>query len=110
MLTAISGTGIVVLLVSMVLDLDATYEAMQDTLLILLPITAYLCHAPQEVSEVAHDFQRTIDQAERRHVPLGRIERRAFYERAKRAYAIVATGETRPYGCILLVKGVVLSI
>jgi L-fucose mutarotase len=69
-----------------------------------------LVHAPEEVPEVAHDFQRAIDQAERRHVPLGKIERRAFYERAKRAYAIVATGETRPYGCILLVKGVVSSV
>ena len=42
-LTATSGIGIVMLLASMVLDLDATYQAMQDTLLILLPITAYLC-------------------------------------------------------------------
>ena len=42
MLTAISGIGIVVMSVSMTLDLDATYEAMQDTLLIL-SVTAYLC-------------------------------------------------------------------
>jgi L-fucose mutarotase len=66
-------------------------------------------HAPEEMPEVAHDFQRAIDEAERRHVPLGRIERYAFYERAKRAYAIVATGETRSYGCILLIRGVVTS-
>ena len=36
-----------------------------------------------------------------------RIERFAFYERAKRAYAIVVTGETAKYGNILLKKGVV---
>ena len=37
------------------------------------------------------------------------IERFAFYERAKKAYAVVATGEERQYGNLILVKGVVLS-
>lgn len=40
--------------------------------------------------------------------PAASLERQAFYERAARAYAIVATGETRIYGNILLKKGVVL--
>ena len=40
-LTAISGIGIVVLFVSLFLDLGDLYEAMQDTLLLLLPITGY---------------------------------------------------------------------
>ena len=35
------------------------------------------------------------------------LERSAFYERAAKAFAIVATGETRVYGNILLKKGVV---
>ena len=35
------------------------------------------------------------------------MERFAFYERAKKAYAIVATGEERIYTNILLKKGVV---
>ena len=35
-----------------------------------------------------------------------RMERYAFYERAKKAYAIVLTGETRKYGNIILKKGV----
>ena len=35
-----------------------------------------------------------------------RMERYAFYERAKKAYAIVITGETRKYGNIILKKGV----
>ena len=38
---------------------------------------------------------------------IGTLERFAFYERAKRAFALVRTGEMRPYGNILLVKGVV---
>jgi L-fucose mutarotase len=42
-------------------------------------------------------------------LPLAKIERYAFYERAKKAYAILATGELRPYGCILIKKGVVLN-
>ncbi|KZL80830.1 l-fucose mutarotase [Colletotrichum incanum] len=35
-----------------------------------------------------------------------KLERFAFYERAKKAFAIVATGETRKYGNIILKKGV----
>ena len=38
---------------------------------------------------------------------VGRLERHAFYARAQRAFAIVRTGELRPYGNVLLVKGVV---
>ena len=35
-----------------------------------------------------------------------RIERFAFYERAKQAFAVVMTGETAKYGNIILKKGV----
>lgn len=35
------------------------------------------------------------------------LERHAFYAAAREAFAIVATGESRPYGNILLTKGVV---
>lgn len=38
---------------------------------------------------------------------IGQIERFAFYEEAKKAYAIIATGETALYANILLQKGVV---
>ena len=41
LLAAISGIGIVVLFVSLFLGLGSLYEAMQDTLLILLPVTGY---------------------------------------------------------------------
>jgi L-fucose mutarotase len=41
------------------------------------------------------------------HVRLGALDRHAFYARARAAYAIVATGEARLYGNILLIKGVV---
>ena len=39
---------------------------------------------------------------------LTELERFAFYERKKKAYAVVATGEERQYGNLILVKGVVL--
>jgi L-fucose mutarotase len=46
----------------------------------------------------------------RRHIPAAkppvRIDRFAFYERARSVFAIVITGETRKYGNILLKKGV----
>lgn len=35
-----------------------------------------------------------------------RVERYAFYERAKKAYAVVVSGETAKYGNIILKKGV----
>ena len=39
---------------------------------------------------------------------LAKIERYDFYERAKKAYAVIQTGEERQYGNLILVKGVVL--
>lgn len=38
--------------------------------------------------------------------PIERIERFAFYERTRSAYAVVMTGETAKYGNIILKKGV----
>jgi L-fucose mutarotase len=38
--------------------------------------------------------------------PPVRIDRFAFYERARAAFAVVMTGETRKYGNLLLKKGV----
>jgi L-fucose mutarotase len=38
--------------------------------------------------------------------PIQRMERYAFYERAKNAFAVVMTGETAKYGNIILKKGV----
>ncbi|MDR0376211.1 MAG: L-fucose mutarotase [Spirochaetaceae bacterium] len=39
--------------------------------------------------------------------PIEKVERFAFYERAKQAYAVVMTGETVKYGNIILKKGVI---
>ena len=37
-------------------------------------------------------------------VKLGNIERFAFYERAKTAYAVIATGETEIYANLIIKK------
>lgn len=46
-----------------------------------------------------------------RHWPatpaIERVERFAFYERARKAFAVVMTGETATYGNLILKKGVV---
>ena len=62
---------------------------------------------PDAVPEVCQEFQKIIDRAEGGKFQLARIERFAFYERAREAFAVVQTGETRLYGCVLLKMGVV---
>lgn len=64
-------------------------------------------HDPQEIPEVQKICQVVIDRAEGRHVKVAAITREAFYERARKAFAVVATGELRLYGCIILKKGVI---
>lgn len=82
----------------------------------LMPLDSFVDHPalrmevvgdPSTVPEVQQLFQQEIDAAEGRSWPMGQLERFAFYERSQQAYAIVATGEQRPFGCILLKKGVV---
>jgi L-fucose mutarotase len=57
--------------------------------------------------EVQVEVQAEIDRAEGRPRPMFGIERFAFYDLARQAYAIVQTGERRFYGCFLLRKGVI---
>jgi len=53
------------------------------------------------------EFRSVIAHAEGPHFQLGKIERFAFYERASKAFAVVATGERRLYGNIILKKGII---
>ena len=62
---------------------------------------------PDAVPEVHTEVQRVVDAAEGRERPVPGIERYAFYEVARASYAIVLTGERRPYGNIMLRKGIV---
>lgn len=62
---------------------------------------------PDEIPPVQSEVQTVIDTAEGKSWPMISIERYAFYERAKKAYAVVQTGERRFYGCFAFRKGVI---
>lgn len=50
---------------------------------------------------------KAIVEAEEGTAKLVPVERFAFYERAKKAFAVVATGETAIYANLILKKGVI---
>lgn len=52
-------------------------------------------------------MQAVIDAAEGRPVTMRALERFDFYAEAKRAFAIIRTADSGPYGCFILKKGVV---
>jgi L-fucose mutarotase len=84
----------------------------------VMPLDTFVDH-PAERMEVVGDAsalpavqreaQREVDDAERRETPFASVERFAFYERAKNAYCVIATGEARGYGCFIFKKGVELA-
>jgi L-fucose mutarotase len=85
-------------------------------ILSVLPLDSFVDHAafrmevvdkPDEVPPVQAEVQREIDRAEGKSSPMGSIERFAFYERARRAYCVIATGERRFYGCFVFQKGII---
>lgn len=62
---------------------------------------------PQAEQPIFDEFRAIIARHEGSNFRLASLERFAFYEQAKAAYAIVSTGERRLYGNIILKKGVV---
>jgi L-fucose mutarotase len=61
---------------------------------------------PKKREQTHKDFDKLV----KKHEPamkLSLLERFAFYERVKGAFAIVQTGERRLYGNILLKKGII---
>jgi L-fucose mutarotase len=84
----------------------------------VLPLDTYVDHPaqrmevvgePDTIPAVQREVQAEINVAEGRNVPLASIERFAFYDRARTAYCVIATGEERGYGCFVLRKGVLLA-
>lgn len=55
---------------------------------------------------VEASYRLAVDAHAPRTPPVARIDRFAFYDRARAAFAVVMTGETVKYGNILLKKGV----
>jgi L-fucose mutarotase len=87
-----------------------------DAILTLFPVDTQVAPAaytmevvgdPGAVPEAVMDFAAVFTEHRLADCEIGNLERHAFYDRAKRAFALVRTGELRPYGNILLVKGVV---
>ena len=62
---------------------------------------------PGEILPVAAEVQDAINAAEGAERTMVSIERFAFYDMAKQAYAVIQTGERRFYGCFMLRKGVI---
>lgn len=62
------------------------------------------------VPEAVRGFQAVARAAEGRDVKIAALDRQAFYARARDAFAIVQTGETRLYGNVLVRKGVVQGV
>ena len=85
-------------------------------ILSVLPLDGFVEHPvlrmevvsrPDDVPPVQAELQAEIDAAEGRAWPMGSIERFAFYERARKSYCVIATGELRFYGCFIFKKGVI---
>ena len=56
--------------------------------------------------EVEKSYRAMIDKHYPDTPPIARIDRFEFYDRAKKAFAVLMTGETAKYGNIILKKGV----
>lgn len=88
-----------------------------DAVLELIPLDTYT-EKPVALMEVVkgdtcgtptiwNEYEKILNKHEPEHHDIEYTERFAFYERAKGAYLIIATGEEAIYANILLKKGVV---
>lgn len=90
---------------------------MLDAILTLFPLDTFV-EAPvmlmevvpgdPTVPEIWKTFEKIVASREGADKKIEYLERFAFYERAKKAYGIVATGETALYANVILKKGVVV--
>ena len=86
-----------------------------DAILPLFALDAYVDRPVSMMAAVPGDmldpsvetaYRREIDRYWPETPPIQRVERFAFYQQAKAAFAVVMTGETAKYGNIILKKGV----
>ena len=89
---------------------------MLDAILNLFPLDTYaeknvmlMQVVPGDTVEtpIWDEYQATMEKYEKDNIRTDYIERFAFYDRAKTAYAVVATGEKALYANIILKKGVI---
>lgn len=90
--------------------------ALLDGILSLMNLDSYVTNPVAMMAPVPGDFpDETVEKSYRAVIDklwpitpaIERIERFAFYERTKKAFAVVMTGETVKYGNIILKKGVI---
>jgi L-fucose mutarotase len=62
---------------------------------------------PEEVPPIVREMQGIVERMVPGAPRIAPVERFAFYELARRAYAVIATGERAFYGNLILRKGVV---
>ena len=62
---------------------------------------------PSEVLPIHQEVQKEIDAAEGGKFKLVGVERFAFYEKAKKTFAVIQTHERRFYGCFIFKMGVI---
>jgi L-fucose mutarotase len=94
-----------------------TTPQMLAAVLSVLPLDTFTDSAVfvMEVVDSAGDFAPITDEfraivaarAGRKFSNIAGLDRFAFYERARQAYAVVATGERRLYGNVILQKGII---
>jgi L-fucose mutarotase len=98
------------------LRIDATCQQVVKAVLSVYPLDTFVDDAaarmevvgkPAEILPVMREVQAEVDAAEGKSWPMISIERYAFYERAKKAYCVIQTGERRFYGCFAFRKGVI---
>ena len=72
------------------------------------PVVMMQPKAGDSLDEAAiRSYRAMVDRHWPETPPIVHMERFAFYERAKQAFAVIMTGETVKYGNIILKKGVV---
>jgi L-fucose mutarotase len=59
--------------------------------------------------EVWPQYEQILKKTQDKPVQIEYVERFAFYERAKKAYAIIQVGDNAKYGNIILKKGLALE-
>ncbi|MHB1289055.1 RbsD/FucU family protein [Georgenia sp.] len=62
------------------------------------------------VHDVHIEFRTTVREVAGWPARMGPLERAQFYPRAREAFAVLVTGECRPYGCFIVTKGVLPAV
>lgn len=62
---------------------------------------------PDAIPAVQAEVLAEVERAAPHAAPLGGVERFAFYDEARAAFAVVQVGDPRPFGCFLIRKGVI---